>query len=100
MVNEDEMRVWKAALPAMVERCRTWKHKQSCEYVETGRMPLTDAMGQRSLCSCGEGVFPGGFDAGNFIDWNRFKRFAMRVAVPMLFSIPTMEDVSVDLPNT
>jgi hypothetical protein len=36
-VTDMELRLWKQILPAIVERCRAWKHKpKSCEYLLTG----------------------------------------------------------------
>jgi hypothetical protein len=37
--REDEMRAWKLLLPALVERCRTWQHRENCEYKVQGKIP-------------------------------------------------------------
>lgn len=51
----------KENLPAMVERCRTWAHKPSCEYLQ-GKCPLSMKAYDQFLCSCGNGKFPLNYD--------------------------------------
>ncbi|KAG5638310.1 hypothetical protein H0H81_000728 [Sphagnurus paluster] len=53
--REGEMRAWKLLLPALVERCRTWQHKENCEYIIQGKIPLAETMELDPLCSCGKG---------------------------------------------
>jgi len=46
----------KQLLPALAERCRTWKHKpESCAYLSTGEVPTPKGLddGNSPLCSCG-----------------------------------------------
>jgi hypothetical protein len=31
-VTSEEIKIWKMAMPAMVERCRDWEHNKTCEY--------------------------------------------------------------------
>ncbi|RPD63944.1 hypothetical protein L227DRAFT_591795 [Lentinus tigrinus ALCF2SS1-6] len=46
---------WKQLIPACVERCRTWEHAESCEYLARQAIPLTQKMEADPLCSCGRG---------------------------------------------
>ena len=56
------VQIWKHALPAWVERCRTWEHRADCEYAVVRSVPLPDRYqakhGGGFLCSCGIGQFP------------------------------------------
>ncbi|KIN92918.1 hypothetical protein M404DRAFT_91962, partial [Pisolithus tinctorius Marx 270] len=38
--NADESEAWRHLLPLLIERCRTWKHKASCEYLIHNSIPL------------------------------------------------------------
>ena len=82
---KDELQLWKEALPAWVERCRSWSHKLGCEYVSTGKIPLSTKFGERILCSCGEGTLPTDF-MSNFPGWKDLARHAVRVAISPSFS--------------
>ena len=48
VVGAAGMQAWRAALPAMVERGRTWNHNADCEYTD-GVMMRT---GDETVCSC------------------------------------------------
>ncbi|QKX64034.1 uncharacterized protein TRUGW13939_11207 [Talaromyces rugulosus] len=53
IVSDDELLMWKHTLPAFVERCRTWSHTSSCEYLSVQRIPLsTENMEPGIFCSC------------------------------------------------
>lgn len=60
-LDEDETPFWKYLLPMFAERCRAWKHKATCEYIRSGKVPLSTDLEERSVCSCGLGVFPMGY---------------------------------------
>jgi MYND finger len=88
--TEAEMRVWKQVLPAFVERCRTWSHKSSCQYLIERRVPLGVEKGQRLLCSCGEGIMPADF-VTNVPQWNKVAKYAVRAAISPCFSAAMFE---------
>ena len=88
--TEAEMRVWKQVLPAMVERCRTWSHKPSCQYLTDRRVPLDIKRGQKILCSCGEGIMPAKF-VTNVPQWSKVSHYAVRVAISPCFSAAMFE---------
>ncbi|PKY05703.1 hypothetical protein P168DRAFT_309941 [Aspergillus campestris IBT 28561] len=94
-IDERESLLWKHTLPAMVERCRTWKHKRACEYIRAEKMPLSLETGDRYICSCGKGTFPAGFWSRNKGDeadlWRLMSKHAIRAAISPCFSVPFVE---------
>lgn len=94
-VDDEELLLWKKALPALVERCRNWAHTAECEYKQPGAtIPLSTKEGAQVICSCGAGRLP-----DNFIslpDWDTAARFATRLAISPTFAVPFVEEV-VDL---
>ena len=90
-ITEKEEEIWKKALPAFVERCRsTWAHRTTCEYGSPPtKVPLSIAHGENPLCTCGEGrgssLFPGKFAS--------FAKYATRIAIPVLCAIPYVESM-------
>jgi hypothetical protein len=96
-VTDEELRVWKHILPALAERCRTWKHKAaSCEYLLKGEIPLVDGLedGHTPLCSCGIGKIPDKF-MGDLkmphLDYV-LQKYATRIAISPVFAVPYVED--------
>ena len=96
MTDDDELALWKEMLPAWAERCRTWKHRTSCEYVKTGKVPASMEFGENPLCSCGQGKVPYSFDIPG---WNVAAKYATRIAISPVFSVPFVESTIPDLPN-
>jgi hypothetical protein len=94
VVNSAGLEQWKHALPALAERCRTWTHKPTCEYVKAGKAPHTTGYACQFLCSCGMGVFPSGFITG-LPEWRRLSKFAVRVAISPCYESPTGKSVAV-----
>lgn len=90
-VDNDELRLWKHALPSMVERCRTWNHKASCEYATSGQIPVSVEFGQQPLCSCGKGKFPLGYKIDLPGIWEKVSKYAVRAAISPCFSVPFVE---------
>ncbi|KAK3941000.1 hypothetical protein QBC46DRAFT_458595 [Diplogelasinospora grovesii] len=85
-VDDNGMRLWKRALPAFVERCRSWKHKPSCEYAKKAPQGVFPAGFMTH-----EGVrknFPGGKWEGSVA-----AKYAVRAAISPLFSCPLVEEV-------
>ncbi|KAJ6502063.1 hypothetical protein C8R45DRAFT_818988 [Mycena sanguinolenta] len=84
-------RSWKQLLPVLVERCRTWKHRDSCQYGIEGRVPLTTEMEAIPLCACGEGQ-----DVQRMHDvplWKPFAKYSTRIALSPLFAVSYVENV-------
>jgi len=86
---DDETRTWRLLLPAFAERCRTWKHLDTCEYLTKGIPAEVDGLTISPLCSCGTGKDLGSF--GNVPDWKLLHDEATRVAIGPLFTFSFME---------
>ncbi|KAF5337737.1 hypothetical protein D9758_016042 [Tetrapyrgos nigripes] len=90
-----EMAAWKQLIPAFVERCRTsWTHGPNCEYVSTGKIPLTEDMEKVSICSCGKGKDVDGMYKVNL--WKHFAPYVTRIALSPLFAVSYLETVGRD----
>lgn len=86
-MSDKEIVFWKHVFCAAAERCRMWKHKESCKYVTADKIPVSCEDEDEYLCSCGLGVFPKGYLA----DSQTFavtKENAVRVALPLVFASP------------
>ena len=83
----DELKLWKASLPAMIERCRTWEHNESCEY--KGGIGLTPFKSGHLFCSCGVGKVEPGFM--KMERWAKWAREAVRCALSPVFPVPWVE---------
>ncbi|KAK8185443.1 uncharacterized protein BKA78DRAFT_361143 [Phyllosticta capitalensis] len=76
------------------ERCRTWEHRDECEY---GLFPFgepgTPAAKQLHpyLCHCGEGRMLKDFPKTS--QYWVAKKYATRVAMPLLFGVPYVEEI-------
>ncbi|TFY57180.1 hypothetical protein EVG20_g8639, partial [Dentipellis fragilis] len=90
----DTMRAWKQLLPAFVERCRSWHHRDDCEYVLQERIPLTEEMEQDPLCSCGRGKDIEGMNKE--VPWKKFAPYVTRLALSPLFAVSYLESVGRD----
>ena len=96
-VSKDESILWKRMLPALAERCRTWKHKSTCEYRNKGA-PLSTEEGRLPLCSCGEGKISGAELAKLGVkEWAPFAKYAVRVAIAPIFPVPYLESSMSDI---
>ncbi|CAI7623202.1 unnamed protein product [Penicillium glandicola] len=93
--SKDELHLWKEALPAWTERCRSWSHKSSCEYVKTGTIPLSTKFGERVLCSCGEGSVPIDF-MPEFAGWKELAKHSVRMVISPAFP-SALVDKPIDL---
>jgi MYND finger len=83
---DDEIKLWKLLLPALAERCRTWKHLPTCEYLLQGIPTYMEGLEFEAspLCSCGKGKDLGTF--GTRPEWKEFHSEATRIALSPLFS--------------
>ncbi|KAI5924188.1 hypothetical protein F4810DRAFT_666124 [Camillea tinctor] len=89
-VDDEVLGLWKHALPAYVERCRTWEHRDDCEYTEAGQVPISVEDNEQCLCSCGNGQFPPGYMDG-VADWSSLSKDAVRAAIPLPFWAPFLD---------
>ncbi|KAJ7311534.1 hypothetical protein DFH08DRAFT_791792 [Mycena albidolilacea] len=86
-----ELVSWKQLLPVLVERCRTWTHRDSCQYVVEGRVPLATEIEAIPLCACGEGR-----DVQRMHDvplWQPLAKYCTRIALSPLFAVSYLENV-------
>ena len=95
VLSRQESIVWKRVLPALAERCRTWSHKSTCEYLKEG-VPRSTADENPSLCSCGQGKVPEDFAKENK-EWKPFAQYATRIALAPIFPVPYVEPSMSDL---
>ncbi|KAI6007547.1 hypothetical protein F5J12DRAFT_741961 [Pisolithus orientalis] len=93
-----ESEAWRHLLPLLIERCRTWKHKPTCEYLVHNSLPLYPGSGSDPKkvpwCSCGMGV-------GTKVLRERYgsasARYATRAAISPLFLVSYMEKVGMKI---
>ncbi|KAK0701372.1 hypothetical protein B0T21DRAFT_300554 [Apiosordaria backusii] len=98
-VDDEELKMWKKALPAFVERCRTWEHNpDTCEYVtrpgdkKQKAIPLSLKEGQQVICSCGQGKLPADFIP--LPEWDETAaRYSTRVAISPVYASQLVEDI-------
>jgi hypothetical protein len=75
-VGDDESRLWRIVLPALVERCRQWEHRSSCEYKAKAQIPLSIKHGQPFYVLVGlEGCHLGSFPVFQNGIWYRNTQF-------------------------
>ena len=86
---EDEVTAWKQLLPALAERCRTWKHTANCEYISKG-IPVSIEYEESPICGCGQGKNLGPFSQTSA--WKDFAPFVTRIALAPLFSTSFVND--------
>jgi len=82
--EDDEVCLWKLLLPVFAERCRTWQHTSSCEYLAKGFPASLNGYTESPLCSCGKGKDLGVF--GTQARWESLHREATRIAIGPLFT--------------
>ncbi|KAI9656846.1 MAG: hypothetical protein M1821_003485 [Bathelium mastoideum] len=95
-VTHDELIMWKSILPALAERCRSWKHQAACEYLSKFSVPVPEFEkdSRTPLCSCGIGQFLKGFLKIPRLQHLEYvlKKYATRAAISPIFAIPYVED--------
>lgn len=89
-ISDGESALWRQLLPALVERCKDgWEHKDRCKYILSNTIPFSTASGRNPICSCGEDK-----DTADFLtEFISLKKFATRIALPPLFSVPYVESM-------
>ncbi|KAF9448971.1 hypothetical protein P691DRAFT_704001 [Macrolepiota fuliginosa MF-IS2] len=90
--NDEEVRLWKHALPAFADRCRKWQHLPTCEYHQHETIPLSIEYNSTPLCSCGVGKNLGPFLKNN--NWRGIVPYATRIALSPVFPVTYLEDVT------
>ena len=88
----DEVASWKRLLPALAERCRTWKHGPNCEFLAKRTIPLSLEHETDPLCSCGKGKDV----SAAFMKekkWESARPFVTRIALGPIFGVPYIESV-------
>jgi MYND finger len=104
-VTDTELQLWKQLLPALAERCRTWKHKpESCAYLSTGEVPTPKGLddGNTPLCSCGNGHLPPKFMGDLRVPYLDYvlQKYVTRIAISPVFAVPYVEDCFLsDMPS-
>lgn len=89
-LRREDLMLWKQLLPAAVESCRRgWKHKDTCEYLLQGKVPLSVKLWEGALCSCGHGMDVEDFPTSE--DLVGVKQWVTRVALPTLSAPPYVE---------
>ncbi|EUC54468.1 MYND finger protein [Rhizoctonia solani AG-3 Rhs1AP] len=96
VTNRYETIAWKQALPAFVERCRTWSHRPSCEYQSRGQIPLSVDFNKNPICTCGQGI---GMTSPQWEapGWEKFIPLATRAAICPIFALSYLETVIGDI---
>jgi hypothetical protein len=88
----DEVAAWKRLLPALAERCRTWKHGPNCEFLAEKKIPLSLEHEDDPLCSCGKGKdVSAAFRKEK--NWESAVPFVTRIAIGPIFGVPYVESV-------
>jgi hypothetical protein len=90
-INDHETEFWKHLLPTFTERCRQWKHKDTCEYQIAGCMPICIEADKPFACSWGAGRFSEKFLASTS-SFKGIAERAIRVAIPAIFASPISKD--------
>jgi len=97
-LHGDEVATWKRLLPALAERCRTWKHGPNCEFVAKKTIPLSLELDNDPFCSCGKGKdISAAFRKEK--KWESATPFVIRIAISPIFGVPYVESVG-DFMNT
>lgn len=91
----EETKAWKRLLPAFIERCRVWKHKDSCEYIVEGVIPLSLEMGETPICSCGQGRGINSFRKVK--EWVDVAHYVTRAAIGPLFAVSYLDSIAKDI---
>lgn len=91
-LGQSELTAWKYLIPALVERCRDWRHKDDCPYVAVGEVPLTTTSGFSPICFCGVGRVTPEFTQK--ADRAPFAPHVTRIALSPLFSVSYLESTA------
>ncbi|KAF7425963.1 hypothetical protein PC9H_008325 [Pleurotus ostreatus] len=87
-----EVSGWKCLLPAFAERCRDWEHTDQCDYIVRGRAPLSVAVNDDPLCSCGRGKSVDTF-LSRFPEWRDLAPLVTKIAISPLFAVSYLDQI-------
>lgn len=87
-VDDEELKLWRQVLPLFAERCRSWRHRSSCNYAGVTSQSVGDS--NDVFCSCGRGVLPERFMTDIPL-WSDVARYTTRVAISPIFSVPVVD---------
>jgi len=88
----EEIAAWNRLLPALAERCRTWKHGPNCEFLAKTSIPLSLKHKIDPLCSCGKGKdISEAFKKEK--EWESATPFVTRIAISPIFGLPYVESI-------
>ena len=91
-LSDEQAVAWKQLLPALAERCRTWKHGPNCEFLAKRMIPLSLERENDPLCSCGKGKdISAAFRKEK--KWESATPFVTRIALGPIFGVPYAEGV-------
>lgn len=93
ITSDDETLAWRRLIPVLAERCRTWQHSDTCEYLTKGIPIDLDSFISSPLCGCGRGK-----DLGSFAivsEWTILRKYATRVAIGPLFGFSSNTAASI-----
>ncbi|KAH8799251.1 hypothetical protein DL96DRAFT_1687932 [Flagelloscypha sp. PMI_526] len=93
-LEQGEFASWKRLLPALAERCRSWKHQRTCEYIQKDGsllVPLSDKLDEKPLCSCGEGQDVAAMERKH--SWKPLAKYCTRIALSPLFGVSYLEKI-------
>jgi hypothetical protein len=83
-----ELDCWTRMFPALVGRCRDWKHLASCEY--SGDLLTAPSVRSRTYCSCGRGKV--GEDFLKVKEWKGMEKYVTLCALSAVFPAPFVEE--------
>ncbi|KAI0338023.1 hypothetical protein BDW22DRAFT_823484 [Trametopsis cervina] len=89
--TKEEITEWEHLIPAFVERCRDWDHKDNCAYSGQTTTSLAAQEGEISICDCGRGKVSPSFRTRK--EWAPFAPYVTRIAISPLFAVSYLEDV-------
>ena len=92
-VGEEGIKFWRAMLPGMAERCRDWKHKDTCEYMRD--IPDHLEREQSPICSCGMDMLALELLATKMS--LQLLSCLTRVAISPLYAAPYVEETGADI---
>ena len=90
--QDDELDEWARLIPALVERCRDWRHKSDCAYTREGVIPLATGFGDVPICDCGRGKVSSSF--AKHKSWEPFAPYVTRIAISPLFAVSYLDTVA------
>ena len=92
-LGSEQAQFWRAAVPAMIERCRDWEHGPNCEHNENMARSVV------TICSCGMGK-SFNKDFSEIEEWAELGPYVTRCALSPVFPAPYVEQTRTHWVNT